>query len=165
MKQEVRVTHMKVDYEKNPEYTRLMNWAGDLREKQNHVNNHVHDIIIPHIFVWRIKKKLNIVAKEIEVLQKEHNEWHNQTNIFFSSPTFLMNTGNDIWDSFLFSHINLKAMYTLLNHEVSMEVLAANIKFIREHYNNQVNFCLAMLFGVITFFGLIASVISIARAS
>ncbi|MBN2227164.1 MAG: hypothetical protein JW763_07345 [candidate division Zixibacteria bacterium] len=128
--------------ELNPEFYRIMDNSIKIMDDWNRINDSLHMIRIPKLRMNKTKKKLKLIAKSINELQKNYIKWNSEARDFHINPLF--NIENNLPQELVFLH-NCNILRDQINRlNFDMKMLVENFLVAWRQMEGQRNFNIAI---------------------
>ncbi len=148
------VLNITLEEESNPEFYKLINEQKSLMDRFNDLNKQAHSFKIPRLWLFKIKRKLRLIAEGIGGLQKDFISWYGRTRDFCYTPVYKIGgTSEEKLIIYLQYTATLRDVMNKFNTDMLM--LAQNYNDREVEYVNQFNFLIAMTGLVIAVIGIV----------
>ncbi len=157
--------------EGNPEYYKLINESNEIISEYNRIMNLVHSFKLHKIKLWkcelpkpsffycRAKADLSIIGREGMSLRDRFINWNDRALKFCQSPHYRFSTDPEVdkqTSVILFTNLLLHRA-DRLNSDITLLQSNYNLRF--SEIENAINFWIAITAWLITFVGLLVSII------
>ena len=160
MPQNEHIQHkLSLHKEDNPQYHALVEKHNSMMVEWNRINKSLHEAKTPRIFPFAFKKKMKVLQIDLESLQKDFIIWNNDAFKFLLNPNLIIPHSSDSEITFLHYSGFLRDLRS--KYERNMILIGDNYHRVWDSYSNKVNFRIAIASFVLTFIGLVATLITI----
>ena len=155
------VHKIKLDIKDNPEYYSLIKEFNKLMDRYNVINRSIDSLIVPRIFLFKVKENLRNIKEDCLKLQSDFIEWNKRATSFAIQPKYQIDASIDNKD-LIYVHFtsNLKFAINYLNSYITL--LSENYNKRHHEYQERKSFNIAItafIIGIASFTISIFSVI------
>lgn len=153
--------NLDIDKERNAEYFKIIEIEqNELMDRWNVLHQKLHELKIPKLFGLKSKKQFKIIATELRALQRDYLAWNKKASNFLSKPRYIFdNKKHDSSVAFFHYSSMLRHVLNTMYNNMLMIVESYNKRL--DQYKSQLNFNIAIFSFVLTFLGLIVTLITV----
>jgi hypothetical protein len=152
--------HLNLDLAANPEYFGLVEQQVGLMYRFNALYSDVNSFRINWLWPWGRTSQLTRLGLQLTGLLDDWLAWQSHAARFALNPK-LANLQREMLE-LTTSHVVINLWFIIIRTKLSMESLEAHYNSLWTARGNQINFNLAMVSLLVTFLGLIATLIAFA---
>jgi hypothetical protein len=153
------IKKLMIEKEKNPEYYSILEKHNVLMKEWNQINNKIHSLKVPKLFIWKNKDQLKEIFNELTQLEKDYIDWNNIAYPFISSPNYVIPNCPESNLIFLHFTANLRDLRNKMSDD--MRLIENNYNHFKNWQSNQVNFIIAISSFVLSIVGLIIALLTV----
>ena len=145
--------------ENNTEYYEIIDEHNLLMDEWNGLNKKIYTIKQPRLFLFRHKKQLQALGLDILELQKKFLYWDKKVSNFIMNPHLIFSENEEREIGFIHFISVLRDIRNKLDNQMIM--IATNFNKLQDGHSNQVNFIIAVASFILTYIGLIVTLLTI----
>jgi hypothetical protein len=155
----IRPHKLNLKMEDNPLFYEILNEHNAIMSEWNRLSHQLEDMKIPKLISPRFRRRLQSVGLGIQELQKQFLQWNGKADGLFTSPNYIFSEDEERELGFIHYSGLLQDIRNHLDNRMVM--IVSNFNRVQDLYSSQVNFVIAISSFVLTFLGLIATIVSI----
>jgi len=145
--------------ENNIEYYEIIDGHNSLMDEWNRLNKKIHEMKQPILFLFRHKKRLQELGRDILELQEKFLEWDKKAGNFIIKPHLIFSENDEREIGFVHFTAVLRDIRSKFDNQMIM--IATNFNELQHGHSNQVNFIIAVASFALTYVGLILALLTI----
>lgn len=145
--------------EVNIEYYDILEKHNALMDEWNRIALRISKMRQPKLFLFGYKKRLQDLGQELLILQKDFLNWNAKAGDFLANPHLIFTENDERELGFIHYTSLLRDMRNKLDNY--MVLIAMNYNILQDLYSNRVNFIIAITSFLLTFAGLVATLIAL----
>ena len=123
------------------------------------LNKKIHEMKQPILFLFRHKKRLQELGRDILELQEKFLEWDKKAGNFIIKPHLIFSENDEREIGFVHFTAVLRDIRSKFDNQMIM--IATNFNELQHGHSNQVNFIIAVASFALTYVGLILALLTI----
>ena len=144
--------------EANIEYCDIRETHNALMGEWNRINLQISKMKQPKLFLLGYKKRLQDLGRELIILQKDFLSWNAKAGSFLDKPHFIFTENEGELGFIHYTSLLMDIRNKLDNY---MVLIGTNYNNLQDFYSNRVNFIIAITSFLLTFAGLVATLIAL----
>jgi hypothetical protein len=154
----IRPHKLNLKKEDNLLFYEILDEHNAIMSEWNRIGHQLQDIKIPKLISPRFRRRLRSIGLEIQELQKRFLQWNGKAYGLVTKPNYVFSEDEERELGFI--HYS-GLLQDIRNHvDNRMVMMVSNFNRVQDLYSSQVNFVIAISSFVLTFLGLIATIIS-----
>ena len=155
----IRPHKLNLKKENNPLFYEIVDEHNAIMADWNKINHELDDMKMPKLISPAFRRRLRSIGLEILELQKQFLQWNDKAYGLLTKPNYIFSEDEERELGFIHYSILLQDIRNCLDNRMVM--IVSNFNRVQDLYSSHVNFVIAILSFLLTFLGLIATIVSI----